>query len=71
MMAVVLARIVGELVGALVLVVGGLILVGIGDTRGALKLAVICIIAIWLVRPSPEQRADFAAFQKSRERFPP
>ncbi|TKW76786.1 MAG: hypothetical protein DI543_19155 [Bradyrhizobium icense] len=71
MMAVVFVRIVLTLLCA---VCGGaacLILLGIGHTQQAVKWGLIAAIVAWLIQPSAEDRADFAAFQKSREPWQP
>lgn len=55
-------------------VVGGaacLILLGIGQKGDTMQCAIITAIIVWLIQPSVEDRADFAAFQKSRDPWIP
>ena len=71
MMWVVLLR----MVATLVIGVGGgavcLILIGIGQGGKAIQCGTVCAILVWFIQPSAEDRADFAAFQKSREPWEP
>ena len=62
MLAVVFAVIIGGFVG--------LVELAFGEKQPAVQAIIITAILIWLIAPSAEDRADFAAFQKSRERFP-
>jgi hypothetical protein len=71
MNAIIFVRILASCLAAVVLVAGGLILVGIGDTRGALKLVIVSGLLFLFVRPNPEQRAQFDQFQKQREPYVP
>lgn len=71
MMGFVLLRIVATLVIALGGGAGVLILLGIGQTSKAIQCGVITAILVWFVQPSAEDRADFDAFQKSREPWQP
>lgn len=48
----------------------GLVLLAFGDKGDAMQTAIITAMFIWLIAPNAEDRADFAQFQKSRERFP-
>ena len=41
-----------------------------GEKQSAVQAVIITAILIWLIAPSAEDRADFAEFQKSRDRFP-
>lgn len=70
MMGLILARMVA-LVFALI--VGGfitLVMLAFGDKQEAIQSAIITAMFMWLIAPSAEDRAAFAEFQKSRERFP-
>ena len=71
MMAWILLRMVCELLAGLVAFTGGLILVGIGQKENAFTLIFCCGVVAWIVRPNADDRAAFARFQESRERFPP
>ena len=62
MLAVVFALIIGGFVS--------LVMLAFGDKQEAMQSAIITAILIWLIAPSAEDRADFAEFQKSHERFP-
>lgn len=62
MLAVVFAIIIGGFVG--------LVELAFGENQSAVQAIIITAILIWMIAPSAEDRADFAAFQKSRERFP-
>lgn len=69
MNAVTFLRMVAEL---LTVFSGGcvaLVQVGIGDKGAALTTCIVAGIVAWLVRPSPEARAAFHAYQEQRERF--
>lgn len=65
-MAMVLFRMVCELLAGLVAFAGGLILVGIGQKQEALSLLVVCAIVAWCIGPDAQQREDFRRFQESR-----
>lgn len=70
MMGLILARM---LAVVFALIIGGfvvLVMLAFGDKQEAMQSAIITAILIWLIAPSAEDRADFAEFQKSRERFP-
>lgn len=69
-MAIILLRMVCELLAGLVAFAGGLILVGIGQKQEALSLLVVCAIVAWAVRPDADQREEFRRFQESRARYP-
>lgn len=71
MMALIFLRMVVQAVACLVLLVGGLIMVGIGNKSGALNLAVVCGVIIVGVRPDPDDVAAFERFQKDRIAGPP
>jgi O-antigen ligase len=71
MNAVIFVRILAACLAAVVLVAGGLILIGIGDTRGAVKLVIVSGLVFLFVRPNSEQRAQFDQFQKQREPYTP
>lgn len=62
MLATVLALIVGAFVA--------LVDLAFSDKPGAVQTVIITAIVVWLIYPCAEDRADFAEFQKSRERFP-
>lgn len=62
MLAVVFAIIIGGFVG--------LVELAFGEKQSAVQAVIITAILIWLIAPSAEDRADFAEFQKSRDRFP-
>lgn len=71
MMAVIFARMLATLLCG---VVGGaacLILLGIGQKGDAMQCAIITAIIVWLIQPCEEDRAAFAAFQKSRDPWQP
>ena len=70
MMGLILLRMVATLLAGIIGGAACLILIGIGQKDDATQCAIITAIVIWLIQPSAEDRADFAAFQKSRERFP-
>lgn len=70
MMGLILARM---LAVVFAIIIGGfvsLVMLAFGDKAEALQSAIITALIIWLIAPSAEDRADFAEFQKSRERFP-
>jgi ABC-type uncharacterized transport system involved in gliding motility auxiliary subunit len=70
MMGLILARM---LALVFALIVGGfitLVMLAFGDKQEAMQSAIITAMFMWLIAPSAEDRADFAEFQKSRERFP-
>lgn len=66
MMAVILLRMVAVLLASLVAFVGGLVLVGIGQNREAVKVLTICAIVAWFAMPNADDRAAFDRFQKER-----
>lgn len=70
MMAVIFLRMIAELLAGLVAFAGGLILVGIGQTKEAVSLLVVCGIVAWFIRPDAEQREEFRKFQESRAKYP-
>lgn len=65
-MALILARILVQLVAALVAFAGGLILVGIGHGSQALGLVATCALVAWMAAPDAEELAAFNEFQKQR-----
>lgn len=67
MIAVIFVRMMVELLCMVVLVVAGLIYVGIGDNRKAIKIAAICGGIAWIVRPNRDDRALFAQYQAQYE----
>lgn len=64
-----------RMVATLLIAVGGgaacLILLGIGRTDKAIQCGVITAILVWFIQPNAEDRADFEAFQKSRQPWEP
>lgn len=70
MNALILVRMIAELLAGLVAFVGGLILCGIGQGKEAVSLVAVCAVVAWFVRPDAEQREQFRKFQESRENFP-
>lgn len=71
MMGFIFARMIVTLLVGVAGGAGVLILLGIGQKQEAVQFGIIAAIIVWLVQPCAEDRADFAQFQKSRERFPP
>lgn len=65
-MALILARIVVQLVAALVAFAGGLILCGTGHGQQAGGLVATCALIAWMAAPDPEERAAFDEFQRAR-----
>jgi hypothetical protein len=66
-MALILARIVVQLVAALVAFAGGLILCGIdADMHRAAGLVATCALIAWMAAPDAEERAAFDEFQRAR-----
>lgn len=70
MMAVILLRMVAELLAGLVAFAGGLILAGIGQGKEAVSLVAVCGIVAWCIGPNNEQREQFRKFQESRAKYP-
>lgn len=65
-MAIIFCRMLVCLVCGLAAIAGGLILVGIGDTKRATSLLMGCAVIAWMAYPNVEDRAAFDEFQKQR-----
>ena len=65
-MALVLLRIVVQLLAGLVAFAGGLILCGLGRGQDALGLVMTCGLVAWMAAPDAEERAAFDEFQRER-----
>jgi hypothetical protein len=65
-MAIIFARMLVCLLCGLVAFAGGLVLVGIGDTKRAMSLLLGCAVIAWMAYPNVEERAAFDEFQKQR-----